>query len=143
MPHIKDVCDLLSITIPLSFEPLITMKIYCYVRGDIPVNTFTLDIDAHESVYQLKKAIKERKRPRFDDIPAAKLILWKVSLPINRDLKNGVKALNLLEDDSLNSHEILSDIFPDLEKICVHVLIDRPRSGELLYNNPSSRVPQL
>ena len=141
MPHIKDVCDGLSITITLSSEPLIAMKINCYVRGDVPQNAFILDIDDDKTVDDLKKAVRENKRPNFDD--ANSLILWNVSVPINRNLKNSVEALNLLESDALYTHEILSDIFSDLKKNCVHILIDRPHSSELLYNIPSARVPQL
>jgi hypothetical protein len=112
---------------------LMTMlKLICCVRGDDFLDTFAVNINEDNNVCELKNAIKERKRLIFDDIPADSLRLWKVSVPINRDLKNGVKALNLLEDDMLVPHEILSEIFmSDLERKNVHIIIRKPEhSGE-------------
>jgi hypothetical protein len=40
---------------------------------------FPVKIAPGESVGALKKAIKEEKRPAFDDMPADRLDLWKVS----------------------------------------------------------------
>jgi Crinkler effector protein N-terminal domain len=105
------------------------MKIYCYVRGDLPQDVFTIDIGDEETVDELSKAIKEETRPRFDGVRS--LRLWEVSVPLDRKLKNAVEALNLHVDESLFSTDILSEIFPDLAKKSVHVVIDRPRSGEL------------
>ena len=108
------------------------LKLFCYVCGDDYSNTFVVNIDEDDTVADLKDAIKEKKRPKFDDIPAGSLFLWKASVLINRDLKESVEALNVVDDDSLYSYEILSDIFSSgLEKRCVHIIINRPHSGEL------------
>lgn len=108
------------------------MKLLCYVRGDNPRYTFIVNINEDKTVSELKDTIKEKKRPNFDDIPADSLSLWKASVPINRDLKECVEALNLVDEDSLYSHEILSDIFSSgLEEKSVHIIVERPNSGEL------------
>ena len=114
--------------------PLITMlKLFCYVRGDNYSNTFIVNINEDETVADLRKAIKEKKRPQFDDVPADSLSLWKASVLIDRDLKESVEALNLVEGDSLCVYETLSDIFSSgLEKRCVHIIINRPLSGEFV-----------
>ena len=113
--------------------PLISMlKLLCYVRGDDSSNTFGVNIDEDEIVVDLKDAIKEKMRPRFGDIPAESLSLWKVSVPYSRDLKNHVEALNLVKDDSLQPPDILSELFSSaLGRKEVHIIIGRPRSGEL------------
>ena len=107
-----------------------SLSLFCYVRGDDGGKHFKVDIDKAKTVSDLREVIKDKKKPRFDDIPADSLFLWNVSVPINRDLENGVEALNLLENDALSAGRILSDIFPDLGKNCIHVVIDR-YSGEL------------
>jgi hypothetical protein len=110
------------------------MKLLCYVRGDESRYTFIVNINEDKTVSELRDTIKEKKSPKFDDIPADSLLLWKasVSVPINRDLRKCVEALNLVDDDSLYSHEILSDIFSSgLEEKTVHIIIERSHSGEL------------
>ena len=102
------------------------------MRDDDCKQAFEVEIGKAKSVSALREVIKEKTRPKFDDIPAASLSLWKASVPINRDLKKYVEALNLVDDDSLYSYEILSDIFSSgLERRSVHIIIDRPHSGEL------------
>jgi hypothetical protein len=110
-----------------------TLTLFCYVRGDKGKQITNVEVDKAPFVADLKAAIKERYRPRFDDIPSDSLILWKFSVLINKDLKNVVEARNLLKVDSLDDgHKILSEIFPSaLEKNSVHIIIDRPHSGEL------------
>ena len=109
------------------------LTLICYVRGDDDCKqAFEVEIGTSKSVSTLREAIKEKTRPKFDDIPADSLSLWKASVPINRDLKKCVEALNLVDDDSLCSFDILSDIFSsDLERKSVHIIIDRCHSGEL------------
>ena len=101
------------------------------MRGDNSRQTFIVEIAKAKSVFDLKHAIKERYRPRFNDILADSLDLWKALVPINKDLKEKVEALNPKDGDSLDSREILSNIFSDLEKKSVHIIIDRPHLGEL------------
>ena len=108
------------------------LKLFCYVRGDNDSNTFVVNIDEDETVADLRKAIKEEKRPQFDDVPADSLSLWKASVLIDRDLKESVEALNLVNGDSLRFNETLSDIFSyGLEKNHVHIICGHPYSGEL------------
>ena len=125
------------------------LTLICYVRDDNCKQAFEVEIDKAKSVSTLRDAIKEKTRPKFDDISADSLSLWKASVPINRDLKKCVEALNLVDDDSLYSCEILSDIFSsDLERKSVHIIIDCRHSGGLqlpmsLFNNtffPKNRV---
>ena len=108
------------------------LRLLCYLRGDDRSNTFVVNIDEDEIVADLKDAIKEAQRPEFDDIPSVSLSLWKASVDYNENLKKEVEALNLVDDDSLQPPDILSEIFSSgLKSNSVHIIIDRPHSGEL------------
>ena len=106
-----------------------SLSLFCYVRGDDGGEPFKVDIDKEETVSHLRKVIKENKKPRFDDIPADTLSLWKVSLQFSENLKNEVESLNLVDGGRLMPVEKLSKIFSDMEKKRVHVVVDRPRSA--------------
>jgi hypothetical protein len=107
-------------------------NLLCYVRGDHYKHTFIVKIEEEEAVATLKEAIKMTKTPAFNYIPADSLVIWNASVSFNRALKENVEALNLVDDDSLQPPEILSDLFPSgLEKKSVHSIVDRPPPGEL------------
>ena len=103
------------------------------MRDDDYKQAFPVKIGKDEDVGTLKKYIKEEKRPLFDHIPADSLVLWKASVPFNENLKDDVKALHLVVGDSLQPPDILSlDVFRlGLKKRTVHIVVDRPLSGEL------------
>ena len=67
-----------SVQIGVAAPPqLITLN--CWVLSDDPKHVFPVDIDPEKSVGALKKVIKKEKSPVFDEIPADRLDLWKVS----------------------------------------------------------------
>ena len=112
-------------------DPITMLNLNCYVRGDPKNCAFTVhSINEDKTVSNLRDAIKEVIRPKFDDIPANELVLWKNSVPINCDLKKTVEALNLNNVFFLQPLEILSNVFSDLVKNNIHIIIDRRLSGE-------------
>ena len=99
------------------------------MRGDDFSNVFIVKIDEDETVADLREAIKEELG---SDVPAKSLSLWKVSVQYNKNLQKDVEALGLVNGDSLQPLGILSDIFSSgLEKNHVHIIVNRPHSGEL------------
>ncbi|KAG5651228.1 hypothetical protein H0H81_009377 [Sphagnurus paluster] len=116
-----------------------TLSLLCYVLGDPSQSIFEVKITAEETVGDLKKAIKEKKKRAFDDIDAKSLVLWRVSVPCSQSIKHDVEELNFADKKSLQPYEILSDVFPDpLEKRTVHIAITRPVvTGESNLNLPS------
>jgi hypothetical protein len=94
-----------------------------------------------ESIADLKKAIKEEKRPNFDHIPADSLVLWKVSLPCDQNLKWDVGDLHLVNDELpqspvahpddqiqlLSPDDKMSEVFlvPPIKKH-VHIIVMAP-----------------
>jgi Crinkler effector protein N-terminal domain len=109
-------------------------NLLCYVRGDDSQHAFTVKIEEDEVVDSLKKAIKARKTPFFDHIPADSLVLWNVSVPFSRNLREAVEACNLVDNDALQPPDILSDVFLfGLEKRTVHIIVDQ-HPGELFID---------
>jgi hypothetical protein len=118
-------------------------NLFCYVRGEHYNNAFEVTARKDESVATLKETIKEKKRPNFDHIPADSLVLWKVSVPCDQNLKKNVNDLHLLDyelpqspvahpDDQIQSlppdHK-MSEVFlvPPIEKH-VHIIVMAPPS---------------
>ena len=114
------------------------LNLFCYVRGNDSFSTFKVDINEDKTVDDLRDAIKEKKKPSFDNIPAGSLRLWKASsLHYNQNLKSDVEALNLVDGDMLQPVDILSDIFSfTLERKSVHIIIDRPGESEQHISDP-------
>src|SRR6267154_736510 len=83
----SDAVHLLTTLPPLalSTQPRTTfvmsniLELNCWVLGDVPRRVFPVKIGSAETVGYLKKAIKDEKKPLFDDITADSLDLWKVS----------------------------------------------------------------
>jgi Crinkler effector protein N-terminal domain len=118
-------------TRPAEPGPYIMFNLLCYVRGDDHKHAFIVKIEEEEAVATLKEAIKAKKTQTFCNIDADSLVIWNASVSFNRALKENVEALNLVDDDSLQPPEILSDLFPSgLEKKSVHIIVDRPPPGE-------------
>jgi hypothetical protein len=56
--------------------------LFCVVEGESTSNAFPVEIEPTKSIGSLKDAIKTKKSPRFNDIAADKLKLYKVSIPV-------------------------------------------------------------
>jgi Crinkler effector protein N-terminal domain len=109
-------------------------RLFCYVRGDDSNWAFKVEIGNEESVSALKEAIKEKKRPKFDHIPADSIFLWAFPIRYNENLRENVEWLDLDYHKLLEPLDSLSDIFSSkLEKKSVHVIVDRPPPGEFSY----------
>ncbi|KAF9898961.1 hypothetical protein BX616_003412 [Lobosporangium transversale] len=56
------------------------MKIFCLVDGNPTFDAFEVVIEPTANVFNLKNKIEKSNAPEFDDIPAIKLMLWRVLL---------------------------------------------------------------
>ncbi|KAG0195380.1 hypothetical protein BGX33_003474, partial [Mortierella sp. NVP41] len=85
-------------------------------------------IDPTKTIGDLKDAIKAKKTPRFDDVAADELILWRVSIPLvpkkdRKDLSLG----DILSKEKLDETDDLSDVFLDKPpKKTIHIIGQRP-----------------
>lgn len=93
------------------------------------IDIFPAKIAGTKSVGWLKKAIKEKKSPLFDAAPADHLALWKVSLLIDERLRAALKGHSFVDEEPLPPTEKLSNIFPDLPKRHLHIVVSPP-AGE-------------
>jgi hypothetical protein len=100
-----------------DFDPMImsaTLKLNWWLVGDDPTKFFPVKITNTESVGTLKKVIKEENQRAFHDIDACLLVLWKVSISVDRDLQEHLAGLHLTDMSQLSSVDDLLNVFPDL-----------------------------
>ena len=67
--------------------------------GDDASHIFPIKIAKSDTVGDLRKLIKEEKRPAFDHVPADTLVLWKVSILVNRSLTKSLSNLTLGDEN--------------------------------------------
>ncbi|KAG1843680.1 hypothetical protein F4604DRAFT_1823435 [Suillus subluteus] len=123
------------------------IRLNCLVLGDDPrFHIFPIKIARTESVGDLKKLIKEDKRPEFDAVAADRLKLWNVAnLTADAALESNVRRV-IEHKLPLLSMAKLSKVFSSLpEEEHLHVVVQRPPAGisrNLLPLSPSERAVQ-
>ena len=74
-------------TLPFRIMPARKLKLNCLILGNDPSRIFTVEISDTENVSILKKEIRGENQDAFKDFDTKRLVLWKVSLPINRQFQ--------------------------------------------------------
>ena len=108
------------------------LNLFCLVDGEGTSNAFFVKVASADTVGDLKKLIKTEKAPRFDDVAADELTLWRVSIPDNNDYDEIPVVLdNVIKDQKeLRATRKLSDVWKDKPpKETIHVIIQRPPPG--------------
>ncbi|KAF8946487.1 hypothetical protein BGZ47_000429, partial [Haplosporangium gracile] len=80
------------------------------------------------TIGKLKKAIKTEKAPRFDDVAADELALWRVSIPValKKERKN-ISLADVLSKEEFDETDDISDVFDDAPpKKTIRVIVQRP-----------------
>jgi len=102
----------------------------CILGDDDPRRVFSVRIAATESVSTLRKAIKDEKRPAFDHIPAHTLILWSVSIPVDKSFKDSLNDFEPADEESLLPVDRLSEVFVNVpEERRLHIIVKAPPIG--------------
>ena len=102
------------------------LNLNCFVLGQDRSHIFKVTLAPTKSIADLKEGIREEKKPAFDHVPAYTLVLWKVSVRDDSNLKRNVESLTLVEEESLSlPTEELGDIFSP-ERGHLHVIIQPP-----------------
>jgi hypothetical protein len=108
-----------------------TLDLNCLVLGHDASHIFPIEIAESKTVGTLRKAIKDEKRPAFDHVPADTLLLWKVSIPVNRNLTENLSKLDFVDEGSLLPVKRLSGVFSDQpEDEHLHIVVRVPPAGE-------------
>lgn len=107
------------------------LALFCLVDGHSISQAFEVKASNTTTISGLKKLIKAEKAPRFDDVAADELILWRVFHPAiaaNEDQPVLLSAIN--SPTKLNpTHEIF-DVFPEAPpKKTIHIIVQRPPPG--------------
>ena len=103
-----------------------SITLLCLVKGNTTANAFPVDIEKDQLVGHLRKVIKAEKAPEFDNFPADKLKLWKVTIP--DDHVDPLGNLTLNDRDELLATKKISKYFPDSPpEEHIHVIVKLPR----------------
>jgi hypothetical protein len=78
----------------------------------------TLDLNLSKTVGTLRKAIKDEKEHAFQHVDADALLLWKVSIPVNRSLTEHLGELDFVDEGSLLPVEELSGFLLQSPPVC-------------------------
>ena len=101
-----------------------TLALNCLVSGDNTDHIFTIEIANAKNVSALKDSIKDKKKPAFDHVPADTLVLWKVSLSVDKSLAEIVK--NFDGGEPLSPLDKLSKVFSVVDETCLHIVVGQP-----------------
>jgi len=99
----------------------------CFVLGCDSSEVFTVEILKTKNVSILKRLIKEEQSPRLNHVAASELILSQVSLPVDDDLEESLKRIDLAPLKALLA---LSQVFPHVEENRLHIVVQAPTTGE-------------
>jgi Crinkler effector protein N-terminal domain len=103
------------------------ITLFCLVKGNTTANAFPVHIDKGQFVGDLKKVIKAEKAPEFDNFPADRLKLWKVSIPDDQD--DLLNNLTLNDGDELLATREIGDYWTEKPpKRNIHVIVEPPES---------------
>ena len=102
----------------------------CLVSGDPIEYAFTVKVDIHETISELKEIIKSKKQNKFDGVDANELILWKIDFSLD-ELKQIIHKNDSLTDikRTLNGEQLLpldkvGKAFPnELANDHIHVIV--------------------
>jgi hypothetical protein len=104
-----------------------SITLLCLVKGNTTANAFSVKISRDEPVSELKKAIKAEKAPEFDNFPADKLKLWKVTIPGDQD--DQLRNLTLEDSDELLAINEIGDYWTEKPpKKRIHVIVEPPET---------------
>ncbi|KAF9274677.1 hypothetical protein BGZ68_000438 [Mortierella alpina] len=107
------------------------LKLFCLVSGEPTSHAFPVKTSADDTIGDLKKLIKTEKAPRFDDVAADELTLWRVSIPIPDDDDELPILLGAINDKKkLGPATRLSKLFPEeMPEETIHIFVQRPQSA--------------
>ncbi|KAG9070446.1 hypothetical protein KI688_007982 [Linnemannia hyalina] len=117
------------------------LTLFCLIDGQSIFNAFSVEINPRKTIDGLKKFIRNEKTPRFDDVAADELTLWRVSIPdADDDDDDDGENLPILPDNipnkdrkKLKATRELSDVFrEEPAKRTIHIIVQRPPPAHVL-----------
>ena len=106
------------------------LTLNCLVLGEPAANIFEVKIQKSQTVSALREAIRDKKIHSFQHVDANKLILWKVSFPVNEDFARAISDFRF-DGEGLSPMKKLSKLFLDEpEEENVHIIV---RSSKITF----------
>jgi len=103
-----------------------SLSLNCFILGDNPDRTFTVEIPKNKNVSILKDLIKEKNPSSLGNVDVKNIDLWQVSFPIDDLPSKNPPTVG----PKLRSEKLLSDAFPsDLDTNRIHVVVRVPGQG--------------
>ena len=115
------------------------LLLLCFISGDdYPSEVFPIKIASTDSVYTMKKAIKEKNNISLQHVGASALKLWRVSIPVDHGSKEYVRKVKFNDEEALSPVEELSRVFLDQpEDEHLHIIVRCPLlNSECVYFVP-------
>jgi hypothetical protein len=107
------------------------LQLNCLVLNDKPAHNFVIDIKDTETVDALREAIKHKLHPKFEDVPAAALVLWRDNQRITDIKDSGINAIPDCDQWLLAGNQ-LSKVFldspPDPDNL--HIIVECSPTGK-------------
>ncbi|KAF8926344.1 hypothetical protein BGZ47_002801, partial [Haplosporangium gracile] len=104
------------------------LTLFCLVDGEGTSNAFPVEIESSKTIGDLKELIKTKKTPRFDDVAADELTLWRVCIPDDDDDDEQPILLDkVTEKKKLKATTRLLKVFDaELPDDTIHIIVQRP-----------------
>ncbi|RKP22701.1 hypothetical protein SYNPS1DRAFT_31673, partial [Syncephalis pseudoplumigaleata] len=120
------------------------LLLFCLVDGDPPLEAFPIHISSSCSVGDLKDHIKSKDPDSFGNVSAKRLVLWKVSIPVDTvDVKKELllATIDTKEELGMPTDE-LSKVFsvPPAKKT-IHIIVERPPPPASVQAPAGSSLP--
>ena len=108
-----------------------TLNLNCLVLGDDASRVFPVEIANSKTVGDLRKLIKEEKSHTFQHVDADTLVLWKVSVLVNRSLTQNLSNRTFADESPLLPVDELSEVFSDSPaRRHLHIVVSAPPASE-------------
>ena len=108
-----------------------TIRLWCLILGDdFKDNGFSVNVAESKNVLELKKIIKEKMEPRFNDYSIRDWHIYQVLFPTgdNAALEELLKGFRKSETSFLGQLQKLRDVFKNPVEGHLHVIIKPPPS---------------
>ncbi|KAG1784737.1 uncharacterized protein HD556DRAFT_199653 [Suillus plorans] len=118
-------------------------KLNCIVLGDDPCHIFSVNVARTQSVYDLKKVIKDKNKPQFDHVDATHIDLWQVDLPVDETIEHNLNNLTLDKEKRLWPLTKLQKVFSEIpEDEHLHIVIRAAPVGQDCTERVCQRPPK-
>ncbi|KAG0357638.1 hypothetical protein BGZ54_000262 [Gamsiella multidivaricata] len=120
------------------------LTLFCLTDGEPISNAFPVSIPSMDAIGNLKDLIKAKKTPKFDDLAADELTLWRVSVPVvATNIRNAVFLNEINSKTELSPMDDVSGVFPNtLAKKTIHIIVQRPSRELDLPSNKKIRITE-